>query len=125
MKITYKDLIATLLVAAIVVPYLGFLAWGQVPLIQDARGMTGAGLLLGLGAAAVAGRAAFRRDVDHRTALGSGIVALLLGVTAVWAETSAVLLGFFMVAIVVTWALGEYAAHHTGVDTGRPMARTS
>jgi hypothetical protein len=35
MRITTTDVIATLLVAAIVVPYLGYLAWGDMPFIQD------------------------------------------------------------------------------------------
>jgi hypothetical protein len=81
-RITYKDLVATLLVAAIVVPYLGSLAWGAMPFIQDPRGMAATGLVLGLAAAAVVGRAAFVPEPMHRSALGSGIVALLLGIAA-------------------------------------------
>jgi hypothetical protein len=82
MRITYKDVIATLLVAAIVVPYIGYLAWGDMPFIQDPRGMAATGLVLGLAAAAVAGRVAFDPDPMHRAALGSGVVALALGIAA-------------------------------------------
>jgi hypothetical protein len=116
MRITTTDVIATLLVAAIVVPYLGYLAWGDMPFIQDPRGMAATGLILGLAAALVAGRAAFQAEPMHRAALASGAVALVLGVATVWAETSEALLAAFIVAIVVTWALGE-AAHLRGPVT--------
>ena len=33
MKLTRKDLIATLLIAAVVVPYVGYLIWGEMPFI--------------------------------------------------------------------------------------------
>ncbi|MCW2704959.1 MAG: hypothetical protein JWQ37_2954 [Blastococcus sp.] len=39
------------------------------------------------------------------------MVALSLGIAALWAETSELLLALFVVAIVVTWRLGEPAAH--------------
>ena len=122
MRITYKDVVATLLVAAIVVPYIGYLAWGDMPFIQDPRGMGATGLILGLAAALVAVRAIFKPDPIHRTALGAGVVALVLGVATVWAETSETLLAAFIVAIVVTWVLGE-AAHLRGpVTARRPLA---
>jgi hypothetical protein len=120
-RVTYNDVIATLLVAAIMVPYIGYLAWGDMPFTQDPRGMAATGLILGLAAAAVAGRASFERDPLHRAALGSGIIALVLGIAAVWAETE-VLLALFIAAIVVTWALGEFASTRGSVTTGHPLA---
>ena len=122
MRVTTKDVIATLLVAAIVVPYIGYLVWGDMPFIQDPRGMAATGLILGLAAAAVAGRAAFDRDPMHRAALGSGVVALALGIAALWAETNEVLLALFIAAIVVTWALGEIASTRGSITPRRPMA---
>lgn len=122
MRITYKDVIATLLVAAIVVPYIGYLAWGDMPFIEDPRGMAATGLVLGLAAAAVAGRAVFDRERMHRAALVSGVVALCLGIAALWAETNEVLLALFIASIVVTWALGEIAATRGSVTSSRPMA---
>jgi hypothetical protein len=59
-KIGWRDGVATPLVAAIVVPYVGYLVRGSMPFIQDPRGMAATGLVLGLPAAAVAGREAFR-----------------------------------------------------------------
>ena len=60
MKIGWRDGVATFLVAAIVVPYVGYLVRGSMPFIQDPRGMTATGLVLGLAAAAVVGPDAFR-----------------------------------------------------------------
>jgi hypothetical protein len=43
-----RDLLATILVAAIAVPYIGYLVNGEMPLIQDPRGMSATGLVLGV-----------------------------------------------------------------------------
>jgi hypothetical protein len=122
MRITYKDVVATLLVAAIAVPYIGYLAWGDMPFIQDPRGMAATGLVLGLAAAAVAGRAALDPDPMHLAALASGVAALALGIAALWAETNEVLLALFIAAIVVTWAIGEIAHARDSMTAGRSMA---
>jgi hypothetical protein len=121
-RTTPKNIIATLLVAAIVVPYLGYLVWGEMPFIQDPRGMAAVGLILELAAAAVAGRAALDPEPMHRAALGSGIVALGLGIAALVAETSEILLAVFIAAIVVTWGLGQVAHSRAGHASDRPMA---
>jgi hypothetical protein len=110
MRPTTRDVVATVLVAAIVVPYIGYLIAGEMPFIEDPRGMAATGLVLGLAAAAVAGRAALTPTPLHRATLASGVVALGLGIAALWAETSEVLLALFVVAIVITWGLGELAA---------------
>jgi glucose uptake protein GlcU len=125
MRLTARNIVATLLVASIVLPYLGYLAWGEMPFVQDPRGMAAVGLILGLAAAAVAGRAALAPEPMHRAALGSGIVALALGIAALVAETSEALLALFVVAIVATWALGEIAALRRPVPTGRSMAHSA
>jgi len=124
-RITYKDAVATLLVAAIVVPYLGYLAWGDMPFIQDLRGMAATGLVLGLAAAAVAGRAAFDPEPMHRAALAAGVAALALGIAALLVGSSEVLLAVFIAAIVVTWALGEIARTRGPVASDQPMAHSA
>ena len=45
MKLGKKDLIATLLIAVVVVPYVGYLIWGEMPFIQDPRGMAAVGIV--------------------------------------------------------------------------------
>ena len=110
MRLTTKDVVATVLVAAVVVPYLGYLIAGEMPFIKDPRGMAATGLVLGLAAAIVVGRDAFTPRPLHRAALATGVVAFALGVAALWAETSEVVLALFVVALVLTWGLGEVAA---------------
>jgi hypothetical protein len=41
MRLTWKDLVATALVAAVVVPCIGYVVAGSVPFIQDKRSSAG------------------------------------------------------------------------------------
>ena len=105
MKLTRKDLIATLLIAAVVVPYVGYLIWGEMPFIQDPRGMAGVGivgLLLGFAAWGLGLRSPFGKVmlVLGVATLGLGVAAALVG-----AEGSELLLATFIGAIVVVWAI--------------------
>src|SRR5688572_13445308 len=45
-KLTIRNVVATLFVAAILVPYIGYLARGEMPFIEDPRGMSGTALVL-------------------------------------------------------------------------------
>lgn len=72
--------------------------------------MAATGLVLGIAAVLIASRDVFAPGPRHRAALVSGVVALVPGIAALWAETNEALLASFMVAIVVTWCLGELAA---------------
>ncbi|MDV3220670.1 hypothetical protein [Intrasporangium sp.] len=113
MKLRLRDLVATLLVAAIAVPYVGYLMRGEMPFVQDARGMAAIGLVLGVAAYLV-----FRGGNAHdRVGLmenGVALVALALGVAAlVFAETAAagLLLAVFMgsIAVVLVLELVDHA----------------
>ncbi|MBW0118818.1 hypothetical protein [Pseudonocardia abyssalis] len=119
MRFTWKDAVAAVLVAAIVVPYVGYLVRGEMPFVQDPRGMAATGIAFGLVAALLAGRAAFDPGALIRTALGTGVPALGLGVAAAWTGYG-YLLAAFVIAIVVTWALGTLI--HT---RALPPARTA
>jgi hypothetical protein len=112
MKLTFRDLIATVLVAAIGVPYVGFLMNGEMPFIQDPRGMSAVGLVLGAAAFLIL-RTSNARDRVGTVETGAAIVAAVLGVAALaFAETAAadVLLAVFMGSILVVWAF-ELADH--------------
>jgi hypothetical protein len=122
MSSTARNTIATVLVAAIVVPCTGYLIWGEMPFLEDPRGMGATGLVLGLAAAAVVGRAAFDPGPAHRAALTSGLAALALGIATVWVETNETLLALFIAAIALTWMFGEIAASRTAEHAGRPLA---
>lgn len=121
MKLHLRDWIATLLVAAVIVPYVGYLVRGTMPLVQDPRGMAAIGLMLGVAALVVADR-----QVRHRAAEGAlaGVAVLLGVVAAAFAETflAEVLLAVFMVSIVVVLAvhlLEQAGVTHRGA-TGLP-----
>ena len=121
MKITPRNAVATLLVAAVVVPYAGYLIWGEMPFLEDPRGMSATGLVLGIAAVFVVGRAAAAPGPLHRIAQGAGAVTFGVGIAALLAETSEVLLAVFVVGIVCTWALGEMAHVREELPAGRPM----
>jgi hypothetical protein len=109
-KIGWRDGVATLLVAAIVIPYIGYLERGSMPFIQDPRGLAATGLVLGLVAAAVLGPEAFRGtrgSVAAFFAVASGAVGVLTFVRAGEGALSEGLLAVFVVAVVVAWALAE------------------
>ena len=48
MRLKSKDLLASILFAAIAVPYVGYLVNGEMPFIKDPRGMSATGLVLGV-----------------------------------------------------------------------------
>jgi hypothetical protein len=124
MRLKRRDVGATLLVVAIAVPYVGFLVRGEMPPIEDARGMTGTAFVL----AALAYVVVWRGDgFDGAGKLEAAmaVVSLSLGVVAYeLSETAAAetLLALFMVSIVAVW--GVKLADHIGVlpwHAGRPV----
>jgi hypothetical protein len=115
MRLKWKDLVATLLVAAIWVPYVWYLVSGEAPFVEDPRGMSAIGIVLGLAAFLVLENGDPRDTTDN---VELGLVALVMGlgvVTFALAETAAAeaLLAVFMVAILVAWAVE--LADHAGV----------
>lgn len=107
MKLTLRDLVATLLVVAIAVPYIGYLMNGSMPYIEDPRGMSAVGLLLGAVAFLVM-RSGDELDRAGKAEAGIALMSLVLGLVALaFAETAAaeVLLAVFMVSILVVWAV--------------------
>ena len=127
MKIGRRDGVATLLVVAIVVPYLGYLVRGSMPFIQDPRGMAVTGLVLGLAATAVLGREAFRGTWGVAAAffaILSGAVGIVTFIRADEGALSEGLLAVFIGAIVVAWVFAELV--HTGLvrsRSGQPAHR--
>jgi hypothetical protein len=91
------------LIAAVAVPYVGYLIRDEMPFIQDPRGLAGVGivgLILGFAAWGIGLRSTFGKVM-----LGLGIITLGLGVTAalVGAEGSEVLLAVFMGGFLAVW----------------------
>ena len=115
MKIKARDWVATILVVAIAVPYIGYLIRGEMPFVEDPRGMSGIGLVLGVAAyLLMTWGDSFDRFGKVETAVAA--VALVLGVVALaFAEAAAAeaLLAVFMTAILVVWAMKM--ADHVGL----------
>lgn len=120
MRLKARDLVGTVLVVAIAVPYVWYLIEGSAPLIEDPRGMSAIGLLLALGAYMVMQRND-PDDTTDRVEIALYVVSLGIGVLAVpLAETASaeVLLAVFMGSILVVWAIKMM--DHAGV---LPMAQ--
>jgi riboflavin transporter FmnP len=118
MRLRFKDLGATILFAAIAVPYVGYLINGEMPFIKDPRGMSATGLVLGVIAYLVMRRDdLFDRVGKAETALAT--LSLVLGlVTLALAETTAaeVLLAVFMGSILIVWVIE--LMDHAGILPG-------
>jgi hypothetical protein len=105
-NLTIRDAIATLIAAAVVVPFVGYSIGGSMPFLQDPRGMAGVGIVGVVLLAITFGAAAFRA---HRTGViltVVGLVALGFGIAALIAGTSWTLLVPMAAGIVVLWILG-------------------
>lgn len=120
MRLKARDLVGTVLVIAIAVPYVWYLIEGSAPFVEDPRGMSAIGLILALAAYMVIQRYD-PDDMTDRVEISLEIVSLGLGVLAVTlAETASaeVLLAVFMGSILVVWAIKMM--DHAGV---LPMAQ--
>ena len=112
MHLTWKDGVATVLVAAVVVPFVGYMATGSMPYVQDPTGMAGLGLVLALIAAAIGGWIATGAGTVLRYATaGIGLASLAVGILALVSEnfldlaTRQGLLIAFVAGVVLLWAI--------------------
>lgn len=112
MKISTRDIVASVLVLAILVPFIGYSINGSMPFVEDPRGMAAVGLVGGLLTFLAFGRKAFGTGVFEWLAGGIAVAGLGFAVAALVAETSWVLLVPMIVGIVVAWAL--LVAHDAG-----------
>ena len=115
MKLTVKDAAATILIAAIMVPYIGYISRGSMPFIHDARDMAATALVIG----AAGCYAGDLRVMARRWTVLTGLTAVLgtatlgLGIAAILTGSRGILAAF-IIAIVAMWALA----------TARHAART-
>jgi len=126
MRLRMRDLVATVLVAAIGIPYVGYLVNGQMPFVEDPRGMSAVGLILGIVAFLVM-RGGDAVDRLGKAEIGLAGLSVALGLIALaLAETAAaeVLLAVFMGSILVVWAVE--LMDHVGVlrGAGHPTGPT-
>jgi hypothetical protein len=135
MKLGWKDAIATVLFAAIVVPYAFYLALGGVTFIQDSNGgtafgildptgMSGVGLVLGAIAAYVGGWIVLSEGTVARYVTGGlGLLSAVLGILALVGENLfnnatvwESVLGVFIASIVLLWGIA--LVRHSGILSG-------
>ncbi len=104
-KLTTRDLLATLLTAAVVVPFIGYSVRGSMPFVQDPRGMAGVIAVGALLAFAAFGRKAFGASTYEWVIVTLGVLTLGFAIAALIAETVWALLVPAMAGLVLTWAL--------------------
>jgi len=105
MRLTRYDGVATLLFAAILAPYIGYVARGSMPFVQDPEGMAATALILGAVAAYIGGWVARRRLETlavGTAALGLAILTLVSDSFFDLAVRNGLMAGF-MATIVLLW----------------------
>lgn len=122
MKFSIRDGLASLAVAAILIPYIGFLSNGSMPFIKDPRGMAATVLVLGAVAFLFAGRFSTATPVGIAEMVLVAASVALGAVAVLAAETAAAytLLAFAVGAVVVTWVV--QLLHHTEMIHTGPLA---
>jgi hypothetical protein len=119
-KLTVRDLLATLVIAAVVVPFIGYSARGSMPFVQDPRGMAVVVIVGAVLAFAVLGRRALGTGTFEGVMVTLGVLTLGFAIAALIAETVWVLLVPAMAGLVLMWALalmhdaGYVAPEHAG-----------
>lgn len=105
-KLTIRDLITTLIVAAVVVPFIGYSVRGSMPFVHDPRGMAGVGIAGCLLTFAAFGRERLGAGAFEWFMVTLGVLTLGFGIAALVAETSWALLVPMVAGLVIIWAAG-------------------
>jgi hypothetical protein len=119
-KLTVRDLLATLIIAAVVAPFVGYSIRGSVPFVEDPRGMAGVGIVGGLLAFAVFGRKAFGTGMFESIMVALGVITIGFGIAALIAETVWALLVPMVAGLVIMWVLA--LMHDAGYVASGPVA---
>ena len=118
-KLTVRDVVATFITAAVVIPFIGYSVRGSWPFVEDPRGMAGVGIVGGLLAMYAFGRRAFGEGAFGATMTLLAVVAIGFGVAALIAENTWALLVPMVGGFVAVWLLG--ILHDAGTFTGRAI----
>ena len=124
-KLTFRDLLATLIVAATVVPFIGYSVRGSMPFVEDPRGMAGVGIVGSQLAFIAFGRRAFGTGAFESVMVTPTVITIGFGIAALIAETVWALLVPMVAGLVLMWALAlthdaGFVVHRAGP---RPLAR--
>ena len=104
-KLTARDLGATLIIAAVVVPFIGYSVRGSMPFVQDPRGMAGVVIAGALLTFAALGRRAFGTGTYEWVMVTLGVLTLGFAIAALITETVWALLVPATAGLVFMWAL--------------------
>jgi hypothetical protein len=104
-KLTVRDLLATLIVAAAVVPFVGYSVRGSMPFVEDPRGIAGVGIVGALLALAAFGRKAFGTGTFETLMVTLAVVTIGFAIAALIAEAMWWLLVPMVAGLVLMWAL--------------------
>jgi hypothetical protein len=96
----------TLIVAAVVVPFIGYSVRGSMPFVHDPRGMAGVGIAGCLLMFAALGRERLGTGTFEWFMVTLGVLTLGFGIAALVAETSWALLVPMVAGLVIIWAAG-------------------
>jgi hypothetical protein len=105
-RFTSRDVLATLILAAVLVPFIGYSARGSWPFVEDPRGMAGVGIVGALLAVWAFGRDAFMTGRFGVVLTTLAVIAVGFGVAALAAESTWWLLVPMVAALVAVWLLG-------------------
>lgn len=119
-KLTVRDLLATLIAAAVVVPFVGYSVRGTMPFLQDPRGMAGIGIVGAVLMVVAFGRNAFGTGPFEAVMLTLGVITIGCGIAAAIAETIWVLLVPMVAGLVLMWVLA--LVHDAGYVAPRHAA---
>ncbi len=118
-RLARRDGVATLLVAAVILCYVGHLT-GSMPFVRTPNGMAAIGLILGFVACVVGGwSGGVEAPTVDRLPATMGILTATVGLT-VLVTANSWLLALFMAGVSALWVLTTLT--HAGVVSGRHRA---
>jgi hypothetical protein len=106
MSWTWRDVVATALVAVIALTYVTYLSVGGVVGIDEVAEVAVVGLVGGWASRVIGGRKGFVSPRRKHVAVPGGFVSLGLGI-ATLVTGSGVLLAVFVASIIALWALAQ------------------
>ncbi|HWL35535.1 MAG TPA: hypothetical protein VNQ77_05025 [Frankiaceae bacterium] len=110
MRLSRKDLLASLVMLAVVVPFVGYSIRGSMPFVEDPRGMAAVALAGALALVWVQWRDTLARGTDGALAPMLATATVGTAVVAFAIETSWALLVPAVAGVVGLWALGLVGA---------------
>jgi len=120
-QLTLRDLVATLITAAVVVPFVGYSVRGSMPLCKTPAGWLGWSSWERCSPSPSSGAGAFGTDAFEMVMVTLGVLTLGFATAALVAETVWALLVPAMAGLVLMWALA--LLHDAGYVAPRACRR--